>query len=124
MAVLKNSSKFEDNKAVVKSINGTFADTSGNVEIKSSKHAITLNSTDWKGSEAPFTYEITISGMDGKKNWEVTNSVTPMMTKAEFDEFNACKIVDGGQGTNVIKLMALGKKPTMDIHILVIVRGD
>ena len=62
--------------------------------------------------------------MDSKKNWEVTNSVIPMMTKAEFDEFNACKIVDGGQETNVIKLSALEKKPSIDIHILVIVRGD
>lgn len=124
MAVLKNASKFEDNKAVVKSINNTFADETGNVEIKSSKHAITLNHTEWKGSNAPFTYDITIEGMDGKKNWEVTNSVNPMMTKAEYDEFNSCKIIDGGQDTNVIKLMALEKKPTMDIHILVIVRGD
>ena len=38
MAILKNGSKFEDNKTIVKSINGQNADTNGNVTLKSSKH--------------------------------------------------------------------------------------
>lgn len=124
MAILKNGSKFEDNKTIVKSINGQNADTNGNVTLKSSKHNITLTHTNWTGAEAPYNYAITIEGMDADKNWEVTNSVEPLMTEAELTAFGEAKIIAGSQTTNTVNLVAYGKKPSIDIHILVIVRGD
>ena len=62
--------------------------------------------------------------MDADKNWEVTNSVEPLMTESELTAFGEAKIIAGSQTTNTINLVAYGKKPTMDINILVIVRGD
>lgn len=91
---------------------------------KSTKHQIKLLATSWVGTEAPFTYPITIQGMDADKNWEVTNSVEPLMTESELTAFGEAKIIAGSQTTNTINLVAYGKKPTMDINILVIVRGD
>lgn len=91
---------------------------------KSSKHNITLTHTNWIGAEAPYTYAITIQGMDADKNWEVTNSVEPLMTETELTAFGEAKIIAGTQTTNTVNLVAYGKKPSIDIHILVIVRGD
>ena len=91
---------------------------------KSSKHNITLTHTNWIGAESPYTYAITIQGMDADKNWEVTNSVEPLMTEAELTAFGEAKIIAGTQTTNTVNLVAYGKKPSIDIHILVIVRGD
>lgn len=91
---------------------------------KSTKHQIVLSSANWVGESAPYTYPIAIEGMDSEKNWEVTNSVEPLMTEAELTAFGEAKIIAGSQTTNTINLVAYGKKPTMDINILVIVRGD
>lgn len=91
---------------------------------KSSKHQVQLVTTNWVGESAPYTYPITIQGMDADKNWEVTNSVEPLMTESELTAFGEAKIIAGSQTTNTINLVAYGKKPTMDINILVIVRGD
>lgn len=91
---------------------------------KSSKHQVKLVTTNWVGESAPYTYPITIQGMDADKNWEVTNSVEPLMTESELTAFGEAKIIAGSQSTDTINLVAYGKKPTMDINILVIVRGD
>ena len=91
---------------------------------QSTKHQIKLITANWVGDSAPYTYPITIQGMDSEKNWEVTNSVEPLMTESELTAFGEAKIIAGSQTTNTINLVAYGKKPTMDINILVIVRGD
>lgn len=91
---------------------------------KSNKHQVKLLTTNWVGSSAPYTYPITIQGMDADKNWEVTNSVEPLMTSTELDAFGRAKIVCGTQTTNTVNLIAYGKKPTTDINLLINVRGD
>lgn len=91
---------------------------------KSNKHNIVLSASKWSGTKAPYNYAITIQGMDANKNWEVTNSVEPLMTESELTAFGEAKIIAGSQSTDTINLVAYGKKPTMDINILVIVRGD
>ena len=91
---------------------------------KSTKHQIKLLASNWVGSSAPYSYAITIQGMDTNKNWEVTNSVEPLMTSTELDAFGRAKIVCGTQTTNTVNLIAYGKKPTTDINLLINVRGD
>lgn len=91
---------------------------------KSSNHQVKLLMNNWTGSAAPYNYEITIPGMDEYKNWEVTNSVDPIMTVEELDAFCSARIIAGPQSTDKINLIAYGELPPCDINILVIVRGD
>ena len=62
--------------------------------------------------------------MNDSKNWEVTNQTNPLMTDQELTAFGEAKIIAGTQSTNTINLIAYGKKPEIDINVLVIVRGD
>lgn len=91
---------------------------------KSTKHKVVLSKDSWTGAEAPYNYEISISGMDENKNWEVTNSVDPIMTVEELDAFSNARIIAGTQSVGKINLIAYGEKPAIDINILVVVRGD
>lgn len=105
---------------VVNSIN----EVNTNKANKSTSHKITLQASQWTGSEAPFNYSITIPGMNDSKNWEVTNQTNPLMTDQELTAFGEAKIIAGTQSTDTINLIAYGKKPSININILVIVRGD
>lgn len=91
---------------------------------KSTKYKVVLSKDSWTGAEAPYNYEISISGMDENKNWEVTNSVDPIMTVEELDAFSNARIIAGTQSVGKINLIAYGEKPAIDINILVVVRGD
>lgn len=106
--------------SVVNSIN----EVNTNKANKSTKHKIVLSKDNWTGAEAPYNYEITISEMDEHKNWEVTNSVDPIMTVEELDAFSNARIIAGTQSANKINLIAYGEKPSININILVVVRGD
>ena len=106
--------------SVVNSIN----EINTNKSNKSTKHRVVLSKDSWTGAEAPYNYEIAISGMDENKNWEVTNSVDPIMTVEELDAFSNARIIAGTQSTGKINLIAYGEKPAININILVVVRGD
>lgn len=91
---------------------------------KSNKHQVVLSKDNWTGEVAPYRYSITINGMDENKNWEVTNSVTPLMTLEELEAFGKAKMICGTQSTNTVELVAYGEKPIIDINLLIVVRGD
>lgn len=95
-----------------------------NKSNKSVTHKVVLSAASWTGEAAPYNYDIPISDMDDTKNWEVTNSVDPLMTEEELNSFCEARIIAGNQSTGHINLVAYGEKPTIDINILVIVRGD
>lgn len=95
-----------------------------NKSNKSVTHKVVLSAASWTGEAAPYNYDIPISDMDDNKNWEVTNSVDPLMTEEELNAFCEARIIAGTQSTGHINLVAYGEKPTIDINILVIVRGD
>lgn len=105
---------------VVNSINEVNTNKAG----KSTIHKITLSKSSWTGSAAPYNYEISIPGMDANKNWEITNSVNPIMTVEQLDAFCNARIIAGTQSVGKINLVAYGEKPSIDINIIVIVRGD
>lgn len=106
--------------SVINSIN----EVNTNKASKSTKHKVVLSKNSWTGAEAPYNYEITISGMDENKNWEVTNSIDPIMTVEELDAFCNARIIAGPQSAGKINLIAYGEKPAININILVVVRGD
>lgn len=89
----------------------------------STKHQVVLSSTNWVGEKAPYSYAITIEGMNETKDWIITNSVTPLMTAEEKEAFGIANIVCGTQTTDTVNLVAYGEKPEIDINILLIVGG-
>lgn len=89
----------------------------------STKHQVVLSSTNWVGEKAPYSYAITIEGMNETKDWIITNSVTPLMTAEEKEAFGIANIVCGTQTTDTVNLIAYGEKPEIDINILLIVGG-
>ena len=77
---------------------------------------VTLSSSGWQGTEAPYTY--TISGYDGK-TVEVVEDVSMTMEQLEAIE-NAKIKSDPRSAENV--LYAFGEKPTISVPVLLIVR--
>lgn len=77
---------------------------------------ITLSSSAWTGSAAPYTY--TLTGHDGK-NVEVVEDVN--MTMEQLTAIENAKIKSDPSSSQNI-LYAFGTKPTIDIPVLLIVR--
>lgn len=81
-----------------------------------------LASASWTGSSAPYTYSLTVSGVTTTSVNEIYGTTT--ITSTELDAFQKANIIDGGQSTNTITLLAYGTKPTINIPIRVVVRKD
>lgn len=78
--------------------------------------------TEWTGTTAPYTYTLTISGITNTSNQEVLPSLS--ITQTELSALQSANIQDGGQSTDTMIILAWGSKPTIDIPIRVILRGD
>ena len=86
----------------------------------SSNH--TLASGTWAGTSAPFTYTLSVTGVTTTNVVEVIpqSNLTVDQQKAMADAM----IATGTQSAGSIVLRAFGKKPTINLPITVIVRGD
>lgn len=82
----------------------------------------TLLSSGWTGTSAPFVYELSVSGVTASSNQEVLPATT--VTADQLAAIQSANIVDGGQETGKIILKAFGDKPTIDLPIRIILRGD
>ena len=82
----------------------------------------TLLATSWTGSSAPYTYTLAVTGVTATSNQELLPSLT--ITEEQLIALQAANIQDGGQAANSATLKAFGDKPTIDLPIRVIVRGD
>lgn len=114
----------KEDKTKLEKHNSDINSIKSNKSDKSTKQQVVLQAVNWVGDTAPYSYEISIEGMDANKNWEITNSIDPLMTKEELNAFGRAQIICGEQSEGLIKLIAYGIKPEIDINIIVIVRGD
>lgn len=114
----------KEDKVKLEKHNSDITSIKSNKSDKSTKQQVVLQAVNWVGDTAPYSYEISIEGMDANKNWEITNSIDPLMTKEELNAFGRAQIICGEQSEGLIKLIAYGIKPEIDINIIVIVRGD
>ena len=90
---------------------------------KSKVLSYTLSSIGWEGSEAPFTFVLNnVSGVTDSNNVELV--VPSDISLEQVESFQSASIVTGTQAANSITLKAYGEKPTIDLPITVIVRGD
>lgn len=93
-----------------------------NKASKSSISNITLTASEWSGTSAPYTYTLNINGVTTSNIIEILpqNSINANQISALIDAV----IATGTQSANSIILKAFGIKPTIDIPITIIVRGD
>lgn len=82
----------------------------------------TLLAASWTGSSAPYAYTLAVNGVTANSNQELLPALT--ITEEQLTALQAANIQDGGQAANSVTLTAFGDKPTIDLPIRVIVRGD
>ena len=82
----------------------------------------TLLAASWTGTSAPYTYTLAVNGVTANSNQELLPALT--ITEEQLTALQAANIQDGGQAANSVTLTAFGDKPTIDLPIRVIVRGD
>jgi hypothetical protein len=107
--------------------NGGNADTVGNKSAndfaaKSTMAAITLTAAGWTGTAAPYAQSVNITGVTATSNQEFLPDAD--ITVEQLSALQTANIVDGGQAAGSVTLKAFGDKPTIDIPLRVIIRGD
>lgn len=120
-----NGEAVKDNNGVV--IEGVTmfegASSSGGNSSDSSKTIVTMLLADhWTGEEAPYSYELTVAGVTFNSNQDIIPDLG--ITIDQLDALQSANIQDGGQLEGRITLLAYSDKPTIDLPIRVVLRGD
>lgn len=82
----------------------------------------TLAAASWTGSEAPYSYKLSVEGITTTSNQEVLPAIG--ITTEQLEALQGANLVDGGQASGYTTLLAFGSVPTIDIPIRVVLRGD
>lgn len=82
----------------------------------------TLLASGWMGENAPYIYNLSVTGVTGTSNQELLPALD--ITTAQLTALQAANIQDGGQAEGTVTLKAFGTKPTIDLPIRIILRGD
>ena len=101
--------------------NATQALFDGKAAISKTVEA-TLFVANWTGDAAPYTYTLAVEGVTKTSNQEILP--TANITWEQLIGLQSTNMIDGGQDTNTIILKATKNKPTVDIPIRIILRGD
>lgn len=100
----------------------TLSTTVNGKSSKSTLTTATLSAASWTGSEAPYIYTLAVAGVTTTSVQEILP--TTNITTVQIAALLAATIQDGGQSANSITLKAWGTKPTVDIPIRIVLRGD
>ena len=115
--------KIADARAL-KTLNDRITTNANNITKLNSKiQNITLNSSSWSGSSAPYSY--TVSNADITS----TSKVVEIMpangaTNAQLEAYLEAGLCGGTTGIGTITIKAFGKKPATNIPITIVVRGE
>ncbi len=77
-------------------------------------------STEWTGTEAPYSQVITVAGVTASSVVDI--DVASTVTAEQLDAYINAKIVDGGQAAGSITLKAFGDRPEVAIPVKIVVR--
>lgn len=89
---------------------------------KSKKIDTILTSTSWAGEGTPYIYNLTVDGVTETNVVEITTKED--LSAEQVECFIDSTITAAGQGMNTVTLKAWANKPSIDLPITVIVRGD
>lgn len=84
----------------------------------SAKYTMALSAASWSDN----TYTLAVTGATADNVVELTPA--PSITADQVEALQAANIIGTAQSTDSITLTAFGDVPTIDIPIIVIVRGD
>ncbi len=98
------------------------ARTNLGVAGKSTVGTATLLASSWVGTTAPYSYTLAVSGATANSNVEILPPVS--MTEDQYEAMSEACIIGGTQAAGSITLVAWGEKPTINLPIRVILRGD
>ena len=89
---------------------------------KSTTTEATLLASGWTGDSAPYTYTLSVTGVTADSHQEFLPALD--ITAEQLTALQAANIQDGGQAEGTVTLKAFGTKPTIDLPIRIILRGD
>lgn len=102
--------------------NAALADVENKAD-KSTDTTATLLASGWTGDSAPYSYTLAVAGVTADSNQELLPALG--ITTAQLTALQAANIQDDGQAAGSITLKAFGEdKPTIDLPIRIILRGD
>ena len=83
---------------------------------------LTLKAADWSGDAAPYTNTLSVETATATNNIEL--ATPPTVTVEEVSAYAMTNIATADQAKGSVTVYAFGVKPTIDLPITVIVRGD
>ena len=110
-----------DKAATAKAVNNVYKLVQDKAD-KSDPVPATLLAANWTGDEAPYTYTLSVTGVTTTSNQEYLPALD--ITTEQLEALQAANIQDGGQAAGAVTLKAFGTKPTIDLPIRIIKRGD
>ena len=81
-----------------------------------------LSAASWTGTSAPYSQTISVEGVTATSANEILPGAS--ISASQLDLLQAANIQDGGQANGSITVLAYGGKPTADLPIRIIIRGD
>lgn len=110
-----------DKAATAKAVNNVYKLVQEKAD-KSDPVTATLLAASWTGDDAPYTYTLSVTGVTTTSNQEYLPALD--ITTEQLKALQAANIQDGGQAAGTATLKAFGTKPTIDLPIRIIKRGD
>ena len=98
-------------------------------EIASNLHSgtavVTLYADQWIGDTAPYSYTLQLTGVTTTSNQEFL-PITPEegLTTVMLTILQSANLQDGGQSDGEVTILAYGSKPSIDLPVRVILRGN
>lgn len=89
---------------------------------KSITEEVILSVANWRGDKAPYSYSLELAKATETNHIELMPPSN--LTVAQRESMTEADIIGGNQSIGSITLLAYGDKPTIDIPIVILVRGD
>jgi hypothetical protein len=86
--------------------------------LPTAEYLVTLTAAGWVGASAPYTQDLTISGMTADTKG-VSVGLAHTATDEQYTACLAALIRATGQSTDTLSIRAIGEKPTVDIPVIV-----
>lgn len=84
--------------------------------------AVILEAGGWTGEEAPYSYTVPLEEATETNNIEINAPLRP--TPEQYEQLTGSGIFGGTQTAGSITLSAYGDKPTIDLPVIILIRGD
>lgn len=82
----------------------------------------TLLASGWMGENAPYIYNLSVTGVTATSNQEFLPALG--ITTEQLEALQGANIQDNDQYEGTVSLKAFGTQPTIDLPIRIILRGD